>query len=152
MSTLRNVIEYRHNNSGGSWWLTDDDWYALEAAGWIVHWQHDESEQHGDLVHEPSQWPSLGHHHGYTHPLVPVQAPPRGKREGRQLGALATSAAKETADPAATVAEWERITGQSASDEGCNCCGSPHSFTFYNHHGESQYTSVEVTDTRLVWN
>ena len=30
-------VEYITNNSGGSWWLSDDDdWKALEAAGWKV--------------------------------------------------------------------------------------------------------------------
>ena len=31
-------VEYIANNSGGSWWLSDDDWKALEAAGWKVDW------------------------------------------------------------------------------------------------------------------
>lgn len=31
-------IEYRSNNSGGSWWLEEADWKALEAAGWDVEW------------------------------------------------------------------------------------------------------------------
>lgn len=29
-------IEYSQNNSGGSWWLDDKDWDALQAAGWDV--------------------------------------------------------------------------------------------------------------------
>lgn len=33
------VVEYSHNNSGGRWWLTDADWKALEAAGWVVEWK-----------------------------------------------------------------------------------------------------------------
>ena len=32
-------VEYITNNSGGSWWLSDDDWKALEAAGWKVEWR-----------------------------------------------------------------------------------------------------------------
>ena len=31
-------VEYSSNNSGGSWWLKDEDWKALEAAGWKVVW------------------------------------------------------------------------------------------------------------------
>lgn len=31
-------VQYSSNNSGGSWWLSDDDWYALERAGWEVEW------------------------------------------------------------------------------------------------------------------
>lgn len=33
------TIEYSSNNSGGSWWLSDEDWKALEAAGWDVEWK-----------------------------------------------------------------------------------------------------------------
>ena len=29
-------IVYSSNNSGGSWWLSDEDWKKLEAAGWNV--------------------------------------------------------------------------------------------------------------------
>lgn len=31
-------VTYSTNNSGGYWWLSDDDWRALEAAGWEVAW------------------------------------------------------------------------------------------------------------------
>lgn len=34
MTTTR----YTSNNSGGDWWLTDDDWFALASAGWNVEW------------------------------------------------------------------------------------------------------------------
>jgi len=34
-------LEYSSNNSGGSWWLTDDDWYAMEREGWIIEWFDD---------------------------------------------------------------------------------------------------------------
>lgn len=34
-------VEYDSNNSGGSWWLTDEDWHNLEAAGWDVEWVKD---------------------------------------------------------------------------------------------------------------
>jgi hypothetical protein len=32
------TIAYRSNNSGGSWWLTKEDWKKLETAGWKVEW------------------------------------------------------------------------------------------------------------------
>lgn len=32
------IVEYSSNNSGGSWWLSDKHWLALEAAGWRVEW------------------------------------------------------------------------------------------------------------------
>jgi len=34
-------VEYDSNNSGGSWWLNDDQWKALEKAGWVVDWKED---------------------------------------------------------------------------------------------------------------
>lgn len=36
-----NVVRYHSNNSGGDWWLNDDHWKALEAAGWKVEWIKD---------------------------------------------------------------------------------------------------------------
>lgn len=35
-------VEYSANNSGGSWWLTDQNWLDLEAAGWKVRWVKDD--------------------------------------------------------------------------------------------------------------
>jgi hypothetical protein len=34
-------VQYSSNNSGGSWWLDDEDWRALEEAGWKVGWYID---------------------------------------------------------------------------------------------------------------
>ena len=91
-------ITYSSNNSGGDWWLTDKDWYALENAGWVVDWVKD-NEYH-------QKW---------------------GRSE-RWLGALATRAYREGLSYSEAVEEWETITGQSAYSEGCPCCGQPHSF------------------------
>ena len=33
------LFTYSSNNSGGDWWLSDEDWKALEAGGWKVDWQ-----------------------------------------------------------------------------------------------------------------
>ncbi len=52
------------------------------------------------------------------------------KKDGRWLGALATSAVrKNIRSVKCAIAEWEDITGQDASDEGCHCCGQPHYFS-----------------------
>lgn len=32
-------VRYSSNNSGGDWWLSDDDWRALSAEGWEVEWR-----------------------------------------------------------------------------------------------------------------
>lgn len=38
-------VTYRSNNSGGSWWLTDKNWKALEEAGWKVDWIKDSDKE-----------------------------------------------------------------------------------------------------------
>lgn len=35
-------IQYRSNNSGGSWRLSTEDWRKLELAGWNVKWEKKE--------------------------------------------------------------------------------------------------------------
>ena len=50
------LVKYNHNNSGGSDWLEDADWYALERAGWAVDWiKNSISELHkrGELFRGP---------------------------------------------------------------------------------------------------
>ncbi len=144
-----NLLAYSSNNSGGYWWLTDEDWFALEDAGWIVHWEHPHEQAHGDIVHEPTQYTFSGHDHSYSDELIAVERPDRDSE--RSLGALATSAVLQTTDPEAGIAQWEAITGQSSLEEGCNCCGEPHNFTFYNAESNSSYSSVEVTQTTRTW-
>lgn len=114
------LVEYSSNNSGGRWWLCDDDWSALEAAGWTVSWVKD----------DPYSMPSA-------------------KKTGRWLGALATSASKAFENPADAISEFERITHQDASDIGCNCCGPPHTFSYEDSEGRSHYASPEVTETSI---
>lgn len=102
-------LEYSSNNSGGSWWLKDKDWRALERAGWDVEWYADNSDGFLDRDGE------------------------------RFLGALASHASKQvetTKDANDAVTEFERITGQNVDDEGCNCCGRPHYFTLYGDNDE----------------
>ena len=95
---MKYKVEYNSNNSGGSWWLKDEDWYKLEEAGWEVEW----------------------------------------RKTGRFLGALAKRAAKiietdkEPSDIMKNILEeFEKLTNQNVCEEGCNCCGPPHSFTLY---------------------
>jgi hypothetical protein len=95
-------VAYSSNNSGGSWWLTDEDWRSLEREGWTVEWVAEDSATATYL-----------------------------DKDGRWLGALAKRASKSFPAPyiANAVKDWERITGQNASDLGCTCCGPPHSFS-----------------------
>ena len=115
-------VEYDSNNSGGSWWLKAKDWEALEAAGWIVHWV------------QPRKDSFMGYGRStesYENPLTPHERHP----DAEWLGGVAMSAAKETDDLQSAVEEFERVTGQDASAQGCNCCGPPHSFTLYDDEG-----------------
>lgn len=92
-------VRYSSNNSGGHWWLKDEDWLNLEKAGWEVRWFKT------DQFHQ--DW----------HPS-----------EDRFLGALAQEAVRRNTTMSEAIAEWSRITGQDPEEEGCPCCGQPHSF------------------------
>lgn len=94
-------VRYSSNNSGGSWWLADDQWKALEAAGWEVEWY-----KKGALMSRPDK---------------------DGKY--RFLGALASYAYLECESIEEAVESFERITGEDASASGCDCCGQPHYFS-----------------------
>lgn len=93
------AIEYDSNNSGGEWWLSDQNWKDLEAAGWTVDWV-------------AGKTPGLG----------------GPDKDGRWLGALATTATRTGLTRNEAIEEWERVTGLDAYASGCSCCGSPHYF------------------------
>lgn len=125
------ILTYDSNNSGGSWWLSDEDWNALERAGWTVHW-------------------IAKGKYGWGRPLGSYDSPlgdfPRPPEEANWLGAKACSAAKEFSDARAGIDEWERVTGACASDLGCSCCGAPHSFEFEDG-DETKYIGPEWPET-----
>lgn len=117
----KGTLEYDSNNSGGSWWLNDDDWKNLEQAGWEVAWRKDMEDQFG---------------------MSP---------DGRFLGALATTASKEFNTAGEGVEEWEKITGQSSADEGCNCCGQPHNFSWTGADGSVKYMNIVSGPSSVSW-
>lgn len=130
-------VEYESNNSGGSWWLNDAHWKALEAAGWKVAWASLENKytDKGDYARDADGTPTL----------VPVGT--GGGRFGsfsrrgddgeyRYLGALAKGAYRVGLNLREAAEEWERVTGESATDAGCPCCGQPHNFTEYDDAGK----------------
>ena len=135
-------VEYRSNNSGGSWWLKAGDWRAPEKAGWFIEW--------GGTWFCRSKYDSDGRRRA---PICPEDADCPGHRKfesaelmttkDRWLGTLASSAYKDFPSVAEAVAEWERITHQDASDEGCNCCGKPHSFSARDEAGTYHYAEIE---------
>lgn len=96
------LYEFSHNNSGGRWWLKDSDWKALEKAGWKVDWVAKQKRRAGVF---------------------------KADKDGRWLGALASSASKKFATLKDAIEEWERVTGLDFFAEGCNCCGSPFSMS-----------------------
>lgn len=95
-------VRYSSNNSGGYWWLEDEDWKKLEAAGWEVEWKDD-------------SW----------------------------LGALAGIAFFKCNNIKEALESFEKNANQDVSDEGCGCCGAPHSFSWENEKGEKDYASGE---------
>lgn len=112
--------EYDSNNSGGSWWLSDQNWIDLEAAGWHVEWG--------------------GRAYGGEVPAKSAE----DAAKNRYMGALAVSATRDLPITLA-IQEWERITGDSASDEGCGCCGPPHSFAEYDRQTKQQTRSAYIS-------
>lgn len=103
---MSKIVTYSSNNSGGVWWLTDQNWKDLEAAGWHVEW----------------------------------------KEGGRWLGALATSATRKGLTLNQAVEEFDRVTGCDSNDEGCPCCGQPHSFYEENDCDESMADAAGVKE------
>lgn len=100
-------VEYDSNNSGGRWCLDDNDWKALEAAGWDVDW--------------------------FANPKDPIV---KADSEGRFLGALAMGAKRRGLTLREAVDEFERVTKATSTDAGCACCGKPHHFTEYTDDGK----------------
>lgn len=110
---VRGEVEYSSNNSGGSWWLNDEDWFALEAAGWEIDWFKDRERNIRDYPAD------------------------------RFLGALASNAVKKDTTLREAIDEWESVTLESASALGCSCCGTPHSFLFRSPDGGYEYYSPD---------
>lgn len=140
------IVEYSSNNSGGSWWLKDTDWKALEEAGWDVLWGDATYCRSDYRTHTPSICESKEECHGHREfkTYNEITSAEKKRRDVRWLGALAREARKEFPTLREAIEEWERITHQTASDEGCNCCGPPHSFS-----GGRDYASGENVLERL---
>ena len=108
------LVSYSSNNSGGDWWLKTKDWKNLEKAGWLVQWIGLENVyKNGYDIYKKG---------------LPVL---KGKKGGNWLGAKAQYAHKLFSDIETALKEFEKVTGLSITDEGCNCCGAPHTFWWY---------------------
>ena len=119
-------IEYHSNNSGGTWWLTDKDWLALEKAGWQVEWGnayfcHSRYGNHYGDANKPDVLCADSHEcQGHYAPAFDT--------EQRFLKAAARSAVRYGLSLAEAKAEFAKLTKQDPEAEGCNCCGQPHEF------------------------
>ena len=134
------MVTYSSNNSGGSWWLSDKNWQDLHDAGWQLKRDYMQCRysSDGNPTPEDEEW---------NWSLNPHEA----SDKHRFLGAITTTARKEFGSMREAVEEWEAVTGQDASDEGCNCCGQPHSFSGVDENGKYvDGPKVKVTTT-LDW-
>ena len=117
------LVEYNPNNSGGSWWLKDEDWKALEKAGWLVVWAGLSFDyKDGGYQFELNGLPKL------KKGIVSMFAEKDSHGVYRHLGSLARYAFNQFDSIKHALEEFEKVTGQNVMDEGCDCCGAPHSF------------------------
>lgn len=126
------ILKYDPNNSGGRWWLTEEDYVALEEYGWTVHWAHENGKAPFGGV--------SANIYDYDELLIPIQR----NKDLRYLGSVAGTCAKRFDTAEEGVREWEDITGQRAGEVGCNCCGRPHDFEFFTSKDNSAYMRVDV--------
>jgi len=135
---MSGVLTYDSNNSGGSWWLSDDDWDALEAGGWTVHWVKENDDDEGHWRSGRQYWDD-----DIGEASVLTEVPRPTDESLRYLGGFASSAAKRFDAPQEGVQDWEHLSSQSAGSIGCNCCGRPHNFTWHDDDGSTDYMSVD---------
>lgn len=123
-------VSYSSNNSGGKWWLTDENWRALEAAGWVVDWVKAPSTPRMSLEEMRTDDNDKAIREEKLHRMVDWMG--KGLEDGvwRYMGALARDATIEAETPGAAMRSFEAATGLKVSDNGCNCCGPPHCFTW----------------------
>lgn len=132
-------VIYNSNNSGGGWWVSEEGWKALEAAGWIVHWKTSNKFMEDKDYRGHDLDTCLDKITEYT-------------EDASYLGAKARSAAIEVTTLEDAIASFESATGCCASDEGCNCCGPPHEFEYRDMDtGKEGYGSASVKETVFSW-
>jgi len=102
-------VELSENNSGGGWWLSDEDWHNLAKAGWVVDWAENRARSNQNWVRNSVEQDE----HGVW----------------RYMGALAHDAKRYGVSLEVAQAEFRDITGQDPDEEGCECCGQPHYFS-----------------------
>lgn len=136
------LVEYNSSNSGGGWWLNDDDWKRLEKAGWEVKW--------GGVYFCHSKWSKLPK--GKENVCGDGEKCPGHRKydtweqvgDDKWLGCLSKEATKEFESISDALREFEEITGESVTDEGCNCCGAPHTFYWDNKYASGDELSQYI--------
>jgi hypothetical protein len=101
------LYEYHSNNSGGGDWLTQENWAALERAGWKLY-------GYNNFVFDEKgayQWDEKGF----------------PKQSGPCIEPKYAFKYFECVEDA--IAEFERVANQNFEDDGCNCCGVPHNMS-----------------------
>lgn len=135
-------ITYTSNNSGGGWRLKDKDWKALEKAGWYILWGgqyfcHSDLNIFGKPEDKPEPCDKEDSCKGHRKYDKWTES-----KNNRHLGALAKEAWKEFDTIKEAIEEFEKITKQDVTDEGCNCCGCPHTFEWGECHWECDCKGV----------
>lgn len=102
------LIKYYSNNSGGGDWLDKDQWRALEEAGWRLFGFNDFIFNDGKYALDGKGLP---------------------KRKKSQIDKNMKYAFKRFNSIDEAIEEFERLTGEDADAEGCECCGQPHEFS-----------------------
>lgn len=115
------LVEYETNNYGGNWCLKDEDWFNLQKAGWEIGLRGIYDKKKDEFIDTYKAFD--------------------GKT--RWLGAIATNARKEFNSVEEALREFELITKATITDEGCGCCGAPHSFNWTDEKEKYNYCDGE---------
>jgi hypothetical protein len=116
-------VEYSSNNSGGSDWLSAKDWEALRNAGWKLFTFDDTAYRDGESIPDKNGLPS------YKSEVAEGEQD-KDKFTITSLKGRYKYAYKLFNNIQEALKEFEELTGQDVTAEGCNCCGAPHSFTW----------------------
>ena len=101
------LIEYYSSNSGGRDWLNEEQWKKLEKAGWRLF-------GFDNVAYE-----------GNDYKLDKDGLPEKTGETDRYKYAF-----KRFDTPKEALLEFEELTGEDTTAEGCNCCGPPHCFSW----------------------
>ena len=113
------LIKYSSNNSGGDWWLSDEDWYKLEGAGWVIDWVKNQKNHTSDRFLRALA----------TDAYIDLPEFSKGQED------KALEWAREL---------WEMIVKQSSWAYGCKCCsGPPHDFYVIENEDRFDYVKTE---------